>query len=169
MARKLKTKIGDIFSVPINETEKRYMQLVAYDLTQLNSDVVRVFEKKYKINASPELSSIINDKVISYAHCASDFGLKLNLWTIYGNSQDVGNPSNILFRDTDDYVRRADEEPKLKSDKWFIWRINDKDFKYVGKLKGDNRNSYIGFVINPYGIIEIVKGNKYPSNYPEYE
>ncbi len=45
---KLKTKIGDVFSVPINDTEKRFMQLVAFDLTQLNSDVVRIFHKKYK-------------------------------------------------------------------------------------------------------------------------
>jgi len=45
MAKRLKTKIGDVFSVPINEEEKRYMQLIAFDLTQLNSDVVRILKK----------------------------------------------------------------------------------------------------------------------------
>ena len=37
------TKIGDIFSVNINETEKKYFQLIAFDQTQLNSDVIRAF------------------------------------------------------------------------------------------------------------------------------
>lgn len=39
------TKIGDIFSIQIDEKVKRYFQLIAYDLAQLNSDVIRVFKK----------------------------------------------------------------------------------------------------------------------------
>ncbi|MCD0488056.1 immunity 26/phosphotriesterase HocA family protein [Pedobacter sp. MC2016-14] len=77
MAKKLKTKIGDIFSVPIKETEKRYMQLIAFDLLQLNSDVVRCFSRIYSIGDSPNMEEIINNNVLFYAHCATDFGLKL--------------------------------------------------------------------------------------------
>ncbi|RYD87997.1 MAG: hypothetical protein EOP54_27945 [Sphingobacteriales bacterium] len=33
------TKIGDVFCVKIDDSTKKYFQLIAYDLTQLNSDV----------------------------------------------------------------------------------------------------------------------------------
>lgn len=169
MAKKLKTKIGDVFSVPINDSEKRFMQLVAFDLTQLNSDVVRVFKRIYNINETPIISDIINDEILSYAHCATDFGLQLKLWSIFGNSINIGIPSKVMFRGTEDYARKAGEEPKLKSDKWYVWQINDNDFKYVGKLSGKYREAFIGLVFNPYDIIEIAKGNKCPDNYPQFE
>jgi hypothetical protein len=35
MAKRVITKIGDVFSAPINEHEKKYFQLIAFDLTQL--------------------------------------------------------------------------------------------------------------------------------------
>ena len=169
MARRLKTKIGDIFSVPINEKEKRYIQLVAFDLLQLNSDVIRCFNKIYTLDANPTMGEIINDYVLFYAHCAADFGLQLNLWTKIGNNQNIGHPEKVLFRDAKDYARKAGDEPIKISDRWYVWRITDKDFTQVGKLVGENRNSFNGLVFNPYGILELVKGNKYPLNYPDFE
>lgn len=53
MAKRVVTKIGDIFSVPISDKEKRYMQLIAFDLTQLNSDVVRIFKKNMLLQIIP--------------------------------------------------------------------------------------------------------------------
>lgn len=47
------TKIGDVFEVKFSDTEKKYMQYIASDLTCLNSDVVRGFSKVYTINVSP--------------------------------------------------------------------------------------------------------------------
>ena len=46
------TKIGDVFSAKTNENTKKYFQLIAYDLTQLNSDVIRVFKEQYPINSN---------------------------------------------------------------------------------------------------------------------
>ena len=54
MVKRVKaTKIGDVFEVIISDTEKKYMQYVVSDLTQLNSDVVRVFSKIYLIHEEP--------------------------------------------------------------------------------------------------------------------
>lgn len=50
------TKIGDVFSAKTDEKTKKYFQLIAYDLTQLNSDVIRVFKERYPINSNPDLS-----------------------------------------------------------------------------------------------------------------
>lgn len=46
MTKRVKsTKVGDIFEFVINSEEKRYLQYVISDMSQLNSDVVRVFKK----------------------------------------------------------------------------------------------------------------------------
>lgn len=163
------TKIGDVFSVKIDDSSKKYFQLVAFDLTQLNSDVIRAFKKVYPIDANPDLSEIVKGEVEFYAHCVTKLGLKMNLWESVGNIADTGNTTDILFRDTNDYGSKVGEEPIRVSNKWYVWRINDKDFTQVGKLEGENRKAYIGIVMNPLGIIELLKGNKYPVNYPEYE
>lgn len=163
------TKIGDVFSVKIDDNNKKYFQYIVYDLAQLNSDVVRAFKKEYPINANPDLLEVVNGEVEFYVHCVTKLGLKMNLWEKVGNTTEIGNTSNILFRDTNDYGSGPGEEPIKVSYKWFIWHINDKDFTRVGKLEGENRKAYIGIVINPLGIIELLKGNKYPINYPDFE
>lgn len=169
MTKRIVTKIGDIFSVPINDKEKRYMQLIAFDLIQLNSDVVRIFEKKYAIGDNPNIDEIIKDKILIYTHCATKFGVQLNLWEKVGKSPNVGNIREIIFKDTNDYGHKQGEEPIKLSHNWHIWRIGDDKFTNVGKLEGENRKAYIGLVINPLGIVELAKGNKYPDNYPDFE
>lgn len=169
MAKRVVTKIGDIFSVPISDKEKRYMQLIAFDLTQLNSDVVRIFEKKYSIEDTPDMETVIEDNVLVYVHCVTKFGVQLDLWEKVGKNPNIGNIRDIIFKGTPDYARKQGEEPVKLSHNWHIWRIGDKNFTTVGKLKGENRNAYIGLVINPLGIVELAKGNKYPDNYPDFE
>ncbi len=168
MAR-VSTKIGDVFSTKIDENNKKYFQLIAFDLTQLNSDVIRAFKKVYPINANLNLSEIVNGEVEFYAHCVTKWGVKLGYWEKAGHIKEVGELNHILFRDTNDYGGKVGEEPVKVSNKWYVWRINDKDFTRVGKLVGENRKAYIGLVINPLGIIELLKGNKYPINYPDFE
>ncbi len=169
MAKRVNTKIGDIFSVSINETEKRYMQLVAFDLTQLNSDVVRAFKKIYPIGANPSSNEIINDEIFFYAHCVTKFGIKLNLWEKIGQNLNVGNINNIIFKGTSDYGRKAGEEPIRISNNWYVWRINDDKFTKVGKLEGENRNAEIGLVVNPYDIVDRIRTGKYNFFYPDFE
>ncbi len=162
------TKIGDVFSVKINDTNKKYFQYISNDLLQLNSDVIRVFKKVYSINDNPELSEIIKDEVNFYAHCVTKFGIKMELWEKVGNIP-FKESINVIFRETDDYGTKVGEEPIRVSHNWHIWKISDKDFISVGKLTGENKESYIGLVFNPAGIVELIKGNKYPINYPDFE
>ncbi len=168
MAR-VNTKIGDVFFAKIDSNSKKYFQLVAFDLTQLNSDVIRAFKKVYSANADPDLSEIVNGEVEFYAHCVTKLGLKMNLWEKVGNTIEIGNSTEIRFRDTNDYGSKIGEDPIRISQNWYVWRVNDKDFTRVGKLEGENRKAYIGIIINPLGFIELLKGNKYPINYPDFE
>lgn len=59
------TKIGDVFEVKISDTEKKYMQCIASDLTQLNSDVLRIFKHVYQINETPALEKLVRQIGIS--------------------------------------------------------------------------------------------------------
>jgi hypothetical protein len=160
------TKIGDVFSVKITENSKKYFQLIAFDSTQLNSDVIRAFKKEYSLSFDPDLSEIINDDVQFYAHCATKLGIRMNVWENVANVKEIGNTSKILFKDTNDYARRADQEPILISNNWYVWKIGE-PFEKVYNLNGENKNAYVGLVINPLGILELLKGNEYPKNYPK--
>lgn len=163
------TKIGDVFSVKINDTKKKYFQLIAFDLTQLNSDVIRAFRKEYSITDEPQLEEIINGEIDFYAHCVTKFGIKLGLWEQVGNLTDVGKTDHIVFRGTSDYGVRAGQEPVKVSEKWYIWHINDDDFTTVGKLEGVNRKAEIGVVVNPYDIVHRIQTGQYNFVYPGFE
>jgi len=163
------TKIGDVFSVKIDDNNKKYFQLITFDLMQLNSDVIRAFKKIYSCNDNPELSKIISEEVEFYAHCVTKVGLKMKLWESIGNIAEIGTTSNIIFRDTNDYGAKLGEEPIRISNKWHVWRINDKDFTTVGKLQGENRKAEIGIVVNPYDVVERIKTGKYSFVYPGFE
>lgn len=163
------TKIGDVFSVKIDETSKKYFQLIAYDLTQLNSDVIRAFKRVYPTNLSLSLSEIVEGEVEFYAHCVTKAGVKLGLWEKVGSNKNIGETNYILFRDTNDYGTKVGEEPIKISSDWYVWHINDRDFTDVGKLKGENRKAEIGIVVNPYDIVERIKTGKYNFFYPDFE
>lgn len=87
------------------------------------------------------------------------------LWEKVGSNKNIGEINHIIFRTTTDYENMINEEPVRISANWYI---NDADFTYVGKLKGEYQKSYIGLIINPNGIIELMKGDKYSVNYPSY-
>ena len=162
MAKRVKsTKIGDVFEVKISETEKRYIQYIVSDMTQLNSDVIRAFRKKYSIDSNPSIEEIVNDEVEFYAHCATKLGIKMGCWTLYGNSQNVGEINSILFRCTSDHGGGI-------SEKWYVWHINE-DYKDVGKLEGKNCKAEIGVVFPPYLIVGRLQTGIYEMVYPTFE
>lgn len=163
MKKRVITKIGDIFSAQISDKSKKFIQLIASDISQLNSDVIRAFEKEYPLNASPDVEEIAKGEVDFYAHCVTKWGIKLGYWEKVGNISDVGNLDHILFRDTNDY---GEKEVIKISHKWYIWRIGDLDFTRVGKLEGENRNAEIGLVINPASIVQRLQTGEY--NLPFY-
>jgi len=162
------TKIGDIFSVKLDENSKKYFQLIAFDLTQLNSDVIRAFKKTYPIEAKQDLPEIINGEVEFYAHCVTKWGVKMNLWEKVGSIKEVGSLDHILFRNTTDCGCKVGEEPVRISKNWYVWNINEK-FRDVGELVGENRKAEIGVIINPHSIVNRIKTGEYDFVYPGFE
>jgi Immunity protein 26 len=161
---RINTKIGDIFCVEVDNGSNMFMQFIASDITQLNSDVIRVFKKKYPKNIIPDLAEIVKDEILFYAHCVTKWGIKLRYWIKIGNISEVGDLTNILFRDTSDY---GNVEVKVSS-KWWVWKINEEQ-KFVGTLKGINKNAEIGIVMDSQSIVSRIKTGKYDGFYPEFE
>ena len=161
---KANTKIGDVFSVKIDDSSKKYFQYIISDLTQLNSDVIRAFKKVYPINTNPDLSEIVNGEVEFYAHCVTKLGIKMGYWEKIANVSNVGEINHILFRDTADYGN-----PQIKiSQDWWVWKINEEQ-RRVGTLVGENQKAEIGLVINPESIVYRMRTGEYDFKaYPSY-
>lgn len=51
--KRIVTKIGNVFCVQISPQEKKYFQYIANDRLQLNSSVIRVFERAYPTDQGP--------------------------------------------------------------------------------------------------------------------
>jgi len=163
-AMKVTTKIGDVFSVRINDETIKYFQLIATDLTQLNSDVIRTFNKIYPLNSSLDLLDIVTQEVDFYAHCVTKWGLKMGYWNKVGNISDIGKTDHILFRDSSDF---GNPEVKI-SQNWWIWKINEEQIK-VGKLTGANEKAEIGIIMDPESIVHRIRTGCYDGVYPDYK
>lgn len=134
------------------------------DLTQLNSDVIRVFKKVYSSDGNIDLNDLITEDVEFYAHCVIKLGLKMGFWNKIGNIGNTGSVDHIFFRDTPDYG-----DPQVKvSQNWWVWKINQEQ-KKIGKLYGMYENSEIGIVMNPKNIVHRIITGKYDGFYPEYK
>ena len=155
------TKVGDVFEVKISDTEKKYMQYIASDLSCLNSDVVRGFAKTYSIENNPSLNEIVSDKVDFYAHCDSRAGIKLEYWTLYGNIQDVGNVGEPIFSCTNDHG-------DVISYRWFVWHINE-DFLSVSNDDPRLKNSHYGPVYPAEKVFFRVKNGYFYGIKPRFE
>lgn len=165
MSKRIKnTNIGDVFSAKIDDNHKRYLQYIVSDLTQLNSDVIRVFTNIYPIEANPSLEVIVNDKVDFYAHCVTKSGIKRGLWEKVGNIDDIGQTDHILFRDSGDY---GSPEVKISND-WWVWNVNE-PFIEVGKLRNEYKTAEIGIVFQPERILNRMKTGSYQIKYPDFE
>jgi hypothetical protein len=163
------TKIGDVFSAKVADNAKRYFQLIAFDRTQLNSDVIRAFKTAYPLAADPDLAQVVGGDVDFYAHCITRLGLRMGLWEKVAHTAEIGDTSDILFRDTRDWGRKLGEEPVRVSSNWYVWHINDEGFTHVGRLEGDNRRAEIGVVVSARDIVQRLQGNGYPFSYPGFE
>jgi hypothetical protein len=155
------TKIGYVFCVDVDNQYKRFFQYIADDMTMLNGRVIRVFKRKYPMDYIPNMEEIVKDEVDFYAHTIIKFGIQQNLWYKVGKSSELGDVTNILFRDSEDYGFSKEE----KSYNWYIWYINQPT-KFIGELTDEYKNIDIGVVIRYPSVAEKIKTGKYDFWYP---
>lgn len=136
MAKRIVTKIGDVFCVEIDGKYKYYFQYIANDLTMLNSSVIRAFKTRYSIDDKPSIESIINDNVSFYAHTVLKFGIQKSVWYKVGKSKEIGseNLKRVIFAYTQDEIYEPPHVISVDPLKhWYIWHVNEPSVN-VGEL-----------------------------------
>lgn len=157
MAKRIITKIGDIFSVALNNGNQRFFQYIANDYSQLNSSVIRVFKKEYPAEYEINPEEVVNDKVDFYAHAILKFGIIEGVWHKVGKCPNVGDTGNILFR-----MYRSDAVDH-KNRIWEAWFINNDERFDIGVLSESFRNrSDIGLVFPAKDIVGRIRDGRMP-------
>lgn len=162
MAKRIVTKIGDIFCVVVDDDYKCFFQYIANDMTQLNSSVIRVFKRHYPIENNPDFNEIVKDEVSFYSHTVLSAGIRLGYWEKVGKHSDLGDLENVAFKMTEDFVISG----LKKSSHWFVWKLNE-PFLFVGELTDEYRNADIGMVFSYLQIVHKIKTGDYKTKFPE--
>lgn len=98
MAKRIVTKMGDIFCVEIDNGYKRFFQYIINDIEALNSSVIRVFKTHYPMDYRPIMEEIVMDEVEFYAHTVLRAGIVYGAWYKVGNSKEIGEGhKDVLF------------------------------------------------------------------------
>ena len=156
MAKRIITKIGDIFCVEVDNEYKCYFQYVANDMTVLNSSVIRVFSKHYPMDYVPVFDDIVKDDVYFYAHTILRFGILYNAWYKVGKHPDIGNPDEITFRMYNDIGNWN----RSKSYNWVIWKINQKQ-EFIGEMREKYASIDLGIVLTYKDIVSKITTGSY--------
>lgn len=158
MAKRIVTRIGNVFCVEIRNEYKCYFQYIANDWTILNSVVIRVFKRHYPMAYEPNMDEIVHDSVTFYAHTILRAGLNFGAWYKVGTSKELGDTENIMFRAFDDvnYGLRG----QTKSTKWRIWKINE-SIQFVGEMTDAYRKYDIGFIFSYIDIVAKIETGKF--------
>lgn len=156
MAKRIITKIGDVFCAEFDNGTKGYFQYIANDLTQLNSSVIRAFKTHYPINQELSIDDIVKDEVAFYAHTILRPGIAENAWYKVGKSMDLG--LNELQKITFGYTIETDmigyeviDIDPFKN--WIIWHINN-EFVNIGTLPKSLHNTIEYGSVMPYICIK---------------
>lgn len=160
------TKKGDVFVAHLGDGTKKYFQYACNDLSQLNSDVIRVFAKSYAMEENPALEEVVKGEVMFYAHCVLKFGIKLSFWEKVGKAPN-DETVDVFFRGSNDSGCKVGEQVKV-SYRWYVWKVNE-PFIRVGKLEGENQKAELGLVINPLDVVNRMKTGKYNFFYPDFK
>lgn len=154
-----KAKIGDVYVCKVGD-ESRYFQYVCDDSSQLGSQVVAVFRRKFSEGEEVNFENITSLEIEFFAHVFIAFGLKMKSWSKVTNVPAIGF-GEVLFRSTNDYGKPEVAE----SDDWWIWTVNGPK-KHVGSLVDELRKSFIGVVMAPPNIVARLTTGKYSYVYP---
>ena len=124
--------------------------------------MIRAFKGNYPIGAKVDFDALVESPIDFYAHCVTDFGIKLGFWEKVVFSPIIGDTDHILFRSCSIYDLQADI-----SFTWWVWKINE-EARYVGKLEGEYTKAEFGAVFPPPDIVHRMKTGEYIGSYPGY-
>ena len=164
MAKRIVTKIGNVFCTEIDGRYKYYFQYICNDISMLNSSVIRVFKTRYPLDYKPILMDIIKDEVLFYAHTILRAGIQFNIWQKVGNAMltNADNINKVIFGFTKEHLYFGRETITVDPlHNWTIWHVNE-NLTEIGMLPKEYYNSIeYGVVIPFHQIIYRIKFGYY--------
>ena len=129
MAKRIITKVGDVFCVEIDNEYKCFFQYIEKDILQLGSSVIRAFKTRYPMDYKPVIEDIVKDEILFYAHTILRVGIEYGAWYKVGKSKELGlsGLNNVMFGDVFNYKATPNlqliEVDYLEN--WTIWKVNE--------------------------------------------
>ena len=156
MAKRTVTRIGDIFCAEIDNEYKCYFQYIGKDSFQLGGALIRVFRKRYPIDANPDMMEVINGEIGFHTLTFIQVGTKLGAWYKVGKAPILNQEhlKDLIFGNARDKLDRIPVNP---FDHWFV-RIFNTPFEDIGKLPDSLKECIELDGVNPYSsIIERIR------------
>ena len=158
-------KEGDVYKVLLENNEVRFFQFIGKDISEMSSDVIRIFKRHYKKEDALNPEAIVNDEIECYMHTSVRAGLKLGLWEKVAIVMGIGT-KDIYFRESND----CGEHPyqQVVSHDWVVWRMNSERIT-VGELPPKYYHADIGGIYAPIHVIFRLKTGNIPDRfYPSF-
>lgn len=152
MEKRIVIRTGDIFMVQLEDCQC-YFQYIIDDKSELSSNVIKIFKRKYPLGSTPDFEELADIEAECYAHTNIRIGVKQHLWEKVGKAS-VHDSFDAKF--IDDY----DPIPDLGMKRWQVWILNNKRFK-CDELPDDYKKADMGGVIPPKYIVYRIKYGKH--------
>lgn len=141
MAKRIVTKVGDVYQTKETAEGRRYLQLVAIDLIDLNSDVVVVFADQKGADEPPNIEA--DSEIEFYTHTTVSQGVREGLWEKVGSRAVAVDLSSLVFKsyygpDIADVAKNMDPGmlPPVPYPNWAVWTPADQERRYVSGAEG---------------------------------
>lgn len=146
------SKIGDIYKITKGVKVPHYIQLVALDLPNMNSDVV-IVTRENPLEVEPT-----KENILFYTHTSVDVGNKM-LWEKIGNIAPTIEATSLPFKIyRDETVGKVEQltDPlsiTVPFPNWYVWTPADDDFYEVSEDEGFSMKIEEGGIRPPEDII----------------
>ena len=171
MAKRIVTKIGNVFSVKLPDGTKGHFQFVAIDTTNLAGSVIRAFKKRYAPNENPSIEEIVHGEVAFYAETILRVGIEDGAWEKIGKSNfiDDERTAEIIFGND-----RIENLPLLLqfrpwTKRWRIWHISQDSEQYDSPSDEMIDKLEIGMIFSYSNILDRFERGYYIMERPEYD
>jgi len=154
--------VGDVFEVALSGQKKAFFQYACDDPSQLDSNIIRVFQDRYETDDTPDVQDILSGAVDFWAHVVLKLGTNMHLWKFYAKGSAPPLPS-IHFRISSDYGNPS----VTKSDNWWVWKVGE-EHRFVGNDPKLLRVAEIGIVVNPKAVVERMHTGQYTFFFPVF-
>ncbi len=164
MAKRIVTKIGDVFCVEVEGRYKAFFQYIANDMTCMNSSTIRVFKRRYAMDYKPIVDDIVNDEVEFYAHTVLKFGIVESAWYKVGKSSDLGLEAlSEIFFASPIIERPEDQRVNALLLKWNIWKLDEEKERIQGLSDEIRLKVEFGMIMPWNSIVSKIKNGYYDS------